>query len=131
FPDDGGYKTTIDDAKALGLPLWIGEFGNNPQDDDTLLKTSLQLQDKYALGGTLWLWKENRNDTNPNAFWGVYGPPFGPGTPQPTRVLLTSRATPMATAGTLESINYKPYKRTFEVRGQAKRVRCGDRVHAT
>jgi endoglycosylceramidase len=130
-PMGSGYMATMDDAKALGLPLWIGEFGNNPSDDDTLLPQHYTLQDRYLLGGALWLWKENQNDTNPNAFWGVYGPPFGPGTPQPKRVLLTSRATPMATAGTLESVNYSPDKGTFAVHGQAKRVRCGDRAHAT
>src|SRR5205085_9133831 len=108
-----------------------GEFGNNPSDDDTLLPRHYTLQDRYLLGGALWLWKENANDTNPNFFWGVYGPPFGPGTPQPKRVLLTARATPMATAGTLESVSYGPYERAFAVRGAAARVRCGDRAHAT
>ena len=130
-PMGAGYQATIDDAKALGLPLWIGEFGNNPSDDDTLLRQHYTLQDRYLLGGALWLWKENANDTNPNFFWGVYGPPFGRGTPQPKRVLLTSRATPMATAGELQGVSYSPSGRTFEVRGQAKRVRCGDRLHAT
>src|SRR5262249_34536772 len=34
FPSDGGYRSAITDARALGLPLWIGEFGNNPADDE-------------------------------------------------------------------------------------------------
>jgi hypothetical protein len=130
-PMAAGYQATMDDAKALGLPLWIGEFGNNPSDDDTLLRQHYTLQDRYLLGGALWLWKENANDIDPSFFWGVYGPPFGRGTPQPKRVLLTSRATPMATAGELRGVNYSPSGRTFEVRGQAKRVSCGDRRHAT
>jgi hypothetical protein len=37
----------------------------------------------------------------------------------------------MATAGTLESVSYRPYKQTFAVHGRADRVRCGDRAHAT
>jgi len=131
FPSDGGYKATIDDAKALGLPLWIGEFGNNPQDDDTLLKTSYALQDKYGLAGTLWLWKENQNDTNPNAFWGVYGPPFGRGTAQPKRIGLTSRAFPLYTAGKLDSMSYDPGAGSFDIRATSSRVECGDRSHAT
>jgi endoglycosylceramidase len=130
FPDDGGYKATIADAKALGLPLWIGEFGNNPQDDDTLLKTSYELQDRYALGGALWLWKENQNDTNPSAFWGVYGPPFGRGTPQPKRISLTSRAYPLYTAGRLDGMSYQPAGGAFDIRADSPRVRCGDRAHA-
>jgi endoglycosylceramidase len=130
-PMGGGYQATIDDAKALGLPLWIGEFGNNPTDDDTLLRQHYALQDTHLLGGALWLWKENANDTNPNFFWGVYGPPFGRGKAQPKRVLLTARATPMATAGELESVRYSPSAHTFDIRARAKRVRCGDRRHAT
>jgi endoglycosylceramidase len=130
FPDDGGYKSAMSDAEALGLPLWIGEFGNNPQDDDTLLKTSYELQDRYALGGALWLWKENANDTNPNAFWGVYGPPFGQGTPQPKRIALTSRAYPLYTAGRLEGMSYQAAGGAFDIRADSQRVRCGDRAHA-
>ncbi|MFL5886301.1 MAG: glycoside hydrolase family 5 protein, partial [Thermoleophilaceae bacterium] len=131
FPSDGGYKSAIGDAQVLGLPLWVGEFGNNPQDDDTLLKTSYELQDKYGLAGTLWLWKENRNDTNPDAFWGVYGPPFGQGTPQPKRIALTSRAFPLYLAGQLDSMSNDTASGGFDIRAQSKRVACGDRAHAT
>src|SRR5256885_5636424 len=109
----------------------MGEFGNSPQNDDTLLKTSYQLQDKYTLGGTLWLWKENQNDTNPNAFWGVYGPPFGQGTPQPKRIALTSRAFPLYVAGHLTAMSYDPSNGAFDVRATSARVECGDRAHAT
>jgi endoglycosylceramidase len=127
-----GYQATQDDARALGLPLWIGEFGNNPSDDDTLLPEHYALQDIYLIGGALWLWKENANDTNPDFFWGVYGPPFGRGVPQKKRVLLTARATPIATAGNLQSVSYAPHKRRFDIHAlTATRVLCGDRRHAT
>src|SRR2546428_9511334 len=115
MPNDGGYRSAISDAKALGLPLWVGEFGNNPQDDDTILRTHYTLQDKYLLGGTLWLWKENANDVNGSVFWGVYGKPFGRGTPQPKRILLTSRATPMATAGPVYKVRHEPGDREVYV----------------
>jgi hypothetical protein len=130
-PMGAGYQATMDDAKALGIGLWIGEFGNNPSDDGTLLPQHYTLQDRYLLGGALWLWKENANDTNPNFFWGVYGPPFGRGTPQGKRVLLTSRATPLATAGELRDVSYSPSGRDFAVHATAGHVRCGDRAHAT
>jgi endoglycosylceramidase len=131
-PMDSGYRATMDDARALGLPLWIGEFGNNPSDDDTLLAEHYALQDIFLLGGALWLWKENANDTNPNFFWGVYGPPFGPGVPQPKRVLLTARATPLATVGNLQSVSYAARKRRFDIHAlTGAPVRCGDRRHAT
>jgi hypothetical protein len=63
-------------------------------------------QDEFGLGGALWLWKENANDTNPSVFWGVYGPPFGPGVPQPERIRLTSRAYPLYLAGNLRRLSY-------------------------
>jgi endoglycosylceramidase len=131
FPSDGGYRSAIDDASRLGLPLWIGEFGNNPSDDDTILRSHYDLQDKYLLGGTLWLWKENANDTNAAFFWGVYGPPFGAGTPQPKRIKYTSRAYPLATAGRLDSATYNPDSQAYDIKADSRRVTCGDRARAT
>ena len=101
FPMDGGYRSAVADARHLGLPLWIGEFGANPADTSTVLTAHYSEQDAFGLGGALWLWKENANDTNPTVFWGVYGPPFGPGVPQPARIRLTSRAYPLYLAGNL------------------------------
>ncbi len=125
FPSEGGYESAISDARALGLPLWIGEFGNNPADDNTLLRTSYELQDRYGLGGTLWLWKENANDINRAVFWGVYGPPFPPGTPQPLRVKYTSRAFPLYTAGDEKSFAYDATSASFDLRAEAPRVSFG------
>jgi hypothetical protein len=131
FPSDGGYRSAISDARALGLPLWIGEFGNNPNDDETLLRTSYDLQDTYGLGGALWLWKENANDINRAVFWGVYGPPFPPGTPQPERIKLTSRPYPLYTAGDLESLSYDPAGGTFSMRARSPAVSLGSSDRAT
>jgi hypothetical protein len=123
--------SAISDAKALGLPLWIGEFGNNPADDNTLLRTSYELQDRYGLGGTLWLWKENANDINRAVFWGVYGPPFPPGTPQSLRIFYTSRAFPLYTAGTLKSFSYDPSSASFDLQASSQPVPSTTRNLAT
>jgi endoglycosylceramidase len=131
FPSDGGYRSAISDAQALGLPLWIGEFGNNPADDETLLRTSYALQDTYGLGGALWLWKENANDVNRAVFWGVYGPPFPPGTPQPERIKLTSRPYPLYTAGDLEALSYDPNSGAFSMRARSPAVSPGSSDRAT
>ncbi|HEU4978441.1 MAG TPA: cellulase family glycosylhydrolase, partial [Solirubrobacteraceae bacterium] len=122
FPSDGGYRSAIADAQRLGLPLWIGEFGNNPADDDTLLRTSYALQDRHGIGGTLWLWKENANDIDQSVFWGVYGPPFGMGTPQAHRLRYVDRAFPLALAGRLESFSYDPDHAAFTLRARSPRV---------
>ena len=131
FPSEGGYESAISDAKALGLPLWIGEFGNNPADDNTILRTSYELQDRYGLGGTLWLWKENANDVNRAVFWGVYGPPFPPGTAQPLRIKYTSRAFPLYTAGNLNSFAYDPNSASFDLRAASSPAPQGVRNLAT
>jgi endoglycosylceramidase len=131
-PTVQGYQATVEDARALGLPLWIGEFGNNPSDDGTLLPEHYALQDVYKLGGALWVWKQNSSEASPNVFWGVYGPPFGRGVPERKRILMTGRVTPVATAGQLDNVSYAPRHRTFDIRARAgKRVSCSDRRHAT
>jgi endoglycosylceramidase len=131
FPSEGGYESAISDAKALGLPLWIGEFGNNPENDNTLLRTSYELQDRYGLGGALWLWKENANDVNRAVFWGVYGPPFPPGTAQPLRIFYTSRAFPLYTAGEERSFAYEPSSGSFDLHAESPPVPSGVRSLAT
>jgi endoglycosylceramidase len=131
LPSEGGYESAISDAKALGLPLWVGEFGNNPSDDSTILQTSYELQDRYGLGGALWLWKENANDINRAVFWGVYGPPFPPGEAQPSRIFYTSRAFPLYTAGNLESFTYDPQAASFDMRAESPPVPAGVRSLAS
>jgi endoglycosylceramidase len=131
FPMDGGYRSAIADAKHLGLPVWIGEFGCNPSEDRTVLRAHYQEQDMLGLGGALWLWKENANDTNRSVFWGVYGPPFGPGVPQPQRIRLTSRPYPIFTEGTLESLSYEPASGRFAMDASSHPVRAGDHARAT
>jgi hypothetical protein len=131
YPSDGGYKSAISDAQALGLPLWVGEFGNNPSDDESLLRTTYALQDRYGVGGALWLWKENANDVNQSVFWGVYGPPFGQGTPQPRRIKFVGRAYPLAIAGDLRSFSYDPDHALLDLRASSPPVAFRDRAHAT
>jgi hypothetical protein len=131
FPSEAGYESAISDAKALGLPLWIGEFGNNPQDDETLLRSSYELQDRYGIGGALWLWKENANDINRAVFWGVYGPPFPPGSAQPSRILYTSRAFPLAIAGQQRAFVYDPRSASFDLRAESSPVRGAARSLAS
>jgi endoglycosylceramidase len=131
FPMDGGYLSAIADARHLGLPLWIGEFGSSPSDDRTVLSAHYQEQDDFGLGGTLWLWKENPSQSNPTGFWGVYGPPFGAGVPQPDRIRLTSRPYPLYTAGNLQSLSYAPATSRFAMQAASRPVHSGDLARAT
>jgi hypothetical protein len=131
FPMDGGYLSATADAKHLGLPLWVGEFGSSPSDDQTVLAAHYQEQDALGLGGTLWVWKENVNGPNPSAGWGVYDQPFGEGVPQADRIVLTSRAYPLYTAGNLRSLSYDPSAGRFSMAALSPPVRVGDDRRAT
>lgn len=131
FPMDGGYRSAISDARHLGLPLWVGEFGCNPADTATVLRAHYAQQDAFGLGGAMWLWKENANDTNPSTFWGVYGPPFGPGVPQRLRIRLTARAYPLYVAGNLRRLSYNPEIGRLILTASSSRVALGDDAHAT
>ena len=131
FPMDGGYRSAITDARHLGLPLWVGEFGCGPPDTSTVLRAHYREQNAFGLGSALWLWKENANDTNPSQFWGVYGPPFGPGVPQPLRILLTSGPYPLYLAGNLRRLNYDPGSGRLTLSARSNRVAFGDYARAT
>jgi endoglycosylceramidase len=131
LPPENGYQSAAGDAQALGLPLWIGEYGNPPNEDDTVLRAHYRLQDDHQVGGTLWLWKENANDINAAQAWGVYHPPFGAGTPVPTRIKYTGRAFPLFTAGHLTGFGYDPGSGAFDLRATSPRVATGDQAHAT
>jgi endoglycosylceramidase len=135
LPTNGGYQSSIRDAQNLGLPLWIGEFGNDPPDDNTIMRSSYQLQDQYMLGGAYWLWKENANDINATLFWGIYGKPFDAptrGVPQAGKIKFSGRAYPLATTGHLTQVTYDPDTTGFDIRAVSDAaVRAGDSAHAT
>jgi endoglycosylceramidase len=134
LPSNGGYQSSIRDAQNLRLPLWVGEFGNDPPDDNTIMRSSYQQQDQYMLGGAYWLWKENANDINRSLFWGIYGKPFDAptyGVPQPLKIKFSARAYPLNTAGQLTQSVYDPDSAGFDIRAHtATAVAAGDRGHA-
>ncbi|HVT22582.1 MAG TPA: cellulase family glycosylhydrolase, partial [Mycobacteriales bacterium] len=128
------YGAVVADAKALGLPLWVGEYGGPPAGDAHVLAQHFAQQERLRIGGTLWLWKENANDTAPDTFWGIYGPPFWGkhqrGVPQPKRIVRTSRVYPVLTAGTLLRAVSDPFRGTARIVATSARVAAGDRSGA-
>jgi endoglycosylceramidase len=131
---DSDYGAAVADARALGLPLWVGEYGGPPADDKAVLAQHFAEQEKLRIGGTMWLWKENANDTAPDTFWGIYGPPFwgkqARGVPQPKRVRRTSRVYPVLTAGRLITAMSNPFTGTSQLVATSSRVGLGDRSRA-
>jgi endoglycosylceramidase len=128
------YGAAAADAEALGLPLWVGEFGGPPATDATVLAKHYAQQEAWRIGGTLWLWKENANDTIANTFWGIYGPPFRGahrwGVAQAERVRRTSRVYPLVTAGSLLTAVSDPFRGHARFVARSARVATGDRRHA-
>jgi endoglycosylceramidase len=132
FTLSDGYGTAVDDANALGLPLWVGEFGNGVSDDDTLLRGHYQYQDLDATGSALWSW-ESLGATNTDAvnFCVVQGATPSTVVTFPSRLKFTSRVYPMYTAGTLQSLSYDPDKAGFDLQASSTAVSPGDTGHAT
>ena len=112
----------------------MGEYGGPPASDETVLAQHFAEQERLRIGGTMWLWKENANDTAPDTFWGIYGPPFTGknirGAPQPKRVHRTSRVYPVLTAGTLLHATSNPFAGTARVVATSPKVAIGDRNRA-
>ena len=104
------WDAAVRDAKVMGLPLWVGEFGNGPSQDRTVLDEAFRQQDKRGVSGGLWIWKENHNDTAPDQTWSVEGSP---------REVTASRGYPVALAGDLVSLVDEPLKHTFALTARA------------
>jgi endoglycosylceramidase len=132
FTLSGGYGSAVGDAKALGLPLWVGEFGNGVADDDTLLRGHYQQQDQDVIGSALWTWESlGADNTDGVDFCVVQGPTPSSVVPFPSRVKFTARAYPMFTAGTVQSLSYDPDSAGFDLKANSPVVTQGDNSHAT
>ena len=130
FPLSSGYSNAVGDARALKLPLWVGEFGNGVSDDATILRGHYQYEDQYSIGSSLWLWKQDGNADNSDGFAVMHGP-FPTGVAFHSRVNYTSRIYPLYTAGTLQSLNYDPDQGSFDMVASSAAVAAGDNSHAT
>jgi hypothetical protein len=110
---DSDYDAAVGDAKALGLPLWVGEFGNDPRDDRRILDPHYAHQDALGVGGALWVWKEHGT-------WGVLGPPYdGGGVSTGPRTARVATAYPSALVGELDSLTSDPFAGTVDLRAHA------------
>jgi endoglycosylceramidase len=128
FPLSAGYAAAAADARALGLPLWVGEFGSPVAQDSTLLSGHYAQQDTLGIGSALWVWKAGPAS---GAGFSVMHGPFGAGTPFSSRVLYTDRVYPIATAGTVVSFAYDPPSGSFRLLARGPRVRYGNRRGAS
>ncbi len=102
-PVHTSYLQAARDARLLGLPLWVGEFGTGVADDATYLTQHYAEQDAVAIGSSLWVWKEFAR-----SHFSVEHEPFGRGVPYPSRVAVTDRLYPQAVNGRVAALSYDP-----------------------
>jgi len=69
---DQGWDSAEREAKAMDAALFLEEFGNDPRDDDLILKSQLREAERHRVGFAFWTWKENGGDQS----WGVYDSPL-------------------------------------------------------
>ncbi|HZR36789.1 MAG TPA: cellulase family glycosylhydrolase [Nevskia sp.] len=131
FPLSSSYANAVGDAKALGLPLWVGEFGNDVTDDDTLLRGHYQYADANAIGNALWAWKGLQAIDSEHCYCDLQGPQPDQLHAFPSRVKFTARAYPVYLAGTLLSLGYDPDAGGFDLRASSGPVGAGERSRAT
>lgn len=131
FPISASYANAVGDAQVLGLPLWVGEFGNDVTDDDTLLRGHYQYADSNAIGNALWAWKGLQAIDSTDCYCDIQGPQPDQLYTFPSRLKFSARAYPVYTAGTLQSLSYDPDTPGFDFQASAAAVNPGDADHAT
>ena len=112
---ESDYGAAEQDAAALGLPLWVGEFGGSPDDDATVLAQHYAAQEKDDISGTVWVWREHGT-------WSV---------DTPARAVLVARAYTVRLAGGRIASGSDPKAGTADLQATSPAVRTGDRAHAT
>lgn len=104
---EADWDAAVADAKRLGLPIWVGEFGNGPAQDRTLLMPAFAQMNARGIGGAMWIWRENHNDTNASQTWSVAGT---------SREVSAARGYPSVLGGRLLSLADDPLAHTFRLR---------------
>jgi hypothetical protein len=61
-PDEAGIRPYLDVSAHLGLPLYMGEGGENRLD---WLYTAFRLYESFGIGWNLWTWKKIETRTSP------------------------------------------------------------------
>ena len=94
------------EARAMGTPLWYGEFGmrRGAPDAEASLARIYDIADRQLAGTSYWEWASNE-----------YGPLRADGTLDPVRALTLSRAYPMRTGGELLSVSFDGSTSSFSM----------------
>lgn len=91
-----GNRSAAREAQAWGTPLFVGEFGYDPEGirADDYYQMQLRLQDEYGASSAVWLWKEDSQDS-----WGFHDFEGGTWALRARMVALFDRAYPERIGG--------------------------------
>ena len=138
---DQAFTTAEQEATQLGAALWVGEFGNGSNDDDTIMRGLTAAQDRHLTGSAQWAWKINCDAGNTPAqcsgSWSMFvgdtrEPPAQNLQIKPSRQKFLARIYPSSTAGSLMRYEYNPDTRSFAMSATANApVAVGDTEHET
>lgn len=109
------FQLAEQQAKALGLPVFNGEWGVNLDLDGAVddLKTEVGLEDQYLMGSSYWgfdhAWQKGSFSSSPQALFNLDG------TPRQTAIDVISRPYPIQTPGTLDRVHYDFQSATLTV----------------
>lgn len=118
------YQTAHDEANAMNAAVFVTEFGTGVDDDPNTLVHTLDAQDTYITGATLWSWKSNCYSSSPGGCdwaWTVYFPAYGNqtgpippnGALDPERAWLLSRTQVRGAVGELIATGWNRTTRSF------------------
>ncbi len=123
----GGYGQSYGfaehEARAMDAALFVEEFGNNPLDDQLILKSQVAEQERHRLGFAFWTWKENGGSES----WGMFdsadtsvSAPSLSGCLRTARERLLARVYPAASPDPDASFSYDEGTGAFVMHGTAR-----------
>ncbi len=111
------FAKAAEQAAALGLPLWNGEWGVNLNLDGAVddLQTHVQLEDKYMVGSSYWSFSQAGSDTGQDNNDGAQALLNADRSVRADVLDKLSRPYPIQTPGDLDSLNYEFDTHTLHV----------------
>ena len=109
----GGYEQSYAfaerEARAMRAALFVSEFGNNPDDDSSILRNQLLEEERHDVGYAFWTWKE----TGGAGAWGMFDSTTGCLRPQ--REAMLASPYPKATADRAVAFHYDSSNGAFRL----------------
>ena len=127
---ESGYQNAKQVADFYKTPFWSGEWGWFGADDEADIWRYAQNEDKYQIGGAIWVWKQACGDPHAQWIWEgqevqktqyhmniVNCPDNSDGGINPAYERVVSRAYPRNAPGNIDLLSSNPYTGEFVLEG--------------